>query len=139
VRPPFAELGVLQVAVHVIFLPQRFFSRSVLLPSSGQCERGIGHHQTPATAASAPGVLARVRWPSRRTACFQVSALCRQAGAVTLAEVRDSPLMSRACASCSSFFGAVFRACSIVVPRCQAWSVSMGNMGGSTLGSRKMG
>ena len=134
VRPPFAELGVLQVAVHVIFLPQRFFSRSVLLPSSGQCERGIGHHQTPATAASAPGVLARVRWPSRRTACFQVSALCRQAGAVTLAEVRDSPLMSRACASYSSFFGAVFRASPILVPRRQAWMGFDGKYGRHHLG-----
>jgi hypothetical protein len=36
VRPPFSELGVLQVAVHFIFLPQKCFSRSVLLPSSGR-------------------------------------------------------------------------------------------------------
>jgi hypothetical protein len=136
VRPPFAELGVLQVAVHVIFLPQRFFSRSVLLPSSGQCERGIGHHQTPATAASAPGVLPRVRWPSRRTARFRVSALCGSEGGsdATPARVRDSPLMSRACASCSSFFGAVFRACSIVVPRCQAWMGFDGKYGRHHLG-----
>jgi hypothetical protein len=30
VRPPVTELGVLQVVVHFIVLPQRFFLRSVL-------------------------------------------------------------------------------------------------------------
>jgi hypothetical protein len=110
VRPPFSKLGVLQVVVHFIVLPQRFFSRSVLLPSFGLCRQRAGHFQTRPAAASPPGVLARVRWPSRRTARFQCSAFCGREGGcdATPAGVRDSPLMSRASASCSSFFGAVF-------------------------------
>jgi hypothetical protein len=47
VRPPFAELVVLQVAVHVIFLPQKCFSRSVLLPSSGRASEALATIKLP--------------------------------------------------------------------------------------------